>query len=70
MNLVDLIVTVCLLSQPQSCNDRHLLFESQGSLRSCMFQAQFYLARWAGEHPGLKIVRWRCAWPSQEDRQS
>lgn len=66
MNLVDLIVTVCLMSNPQSCQDRHLLFESQGSLRTCVFQAQFYLAQWISEHPNVQIARWRCEWPDKE----
>lgn len=64
--MVDLIVTVCLLAHPGSCRDRHLLFESSGSLAACMWQAQPYLARWIGEHPNLRIVRYRCEWPDVE----
>jgi hypothetical protein len=66
MNLVDLIVTACLLAHPTVCKDHHIMLQSQGSLRSCVYNAQLYLARWAGEHPGLKIVRWSCAGPNQE----
>lgn len=64
--MVDLIVTLCLLAHPGSCRVRHMLFESSGSLAVCMWQAQPYLARWIGEHPNLRIVSYRCAWPETE----
>jgi hypothetical protein len=67
MNLVDLIVLACTLVNPGACREHHILFQSSGSLRSCMMQAQPYLAQWAGEHPGYLVTRWRCAWPDQED---
>lgn len=66
MAFVDLIVTVCLIAHPGSCDTRHMLIESSGSLRTCMFKAEFYLAKWAAEHPQYEIKRWRCAWPEQE----
>jgi hypothetical protein len=66
MNMVDLIVTVCSLLNPNACQDRHMLIQSQGSLKACVMQAEPYLAQWAGEHPGLRIVRWRCDWPDAE----
>lgn len=70
MLLVDLIVTVCMIAHPQSCENRHLLFESKGSLRSCMYEAQFYLAQWSGEHPEFSIKRWRCEWPDREGSET
>jgi hypothetical protein len=63
MNLVDLILLACTLANPGSCRE----FQSAGSLRSCMMQAQPYLAQWAGEHPAFRVAKWRCAWPDQED---
>lgn len=69
MNLVDLIVMVCSLAHPQApCKERHLLFESSGSLTACLWQAQPYLAQWVGEHPDTRIASFRCAWPEAEDR--
>lgn len=64
--MVDLIVTLCLLAHPGTCTDRHLLFESSGSLDACMRQAQPYLATWMQEHPNMRIVRYHCAWPESE----
>ena len=64
--MIDLVLLVCSLANPTSCQEQHLLFESQGSLRACMMQAPPYLAQWAGEHPGVRIARWRCDWPESE----
>lgn len=66
MNMVDLILTVCALAHPGVCHDQHLLFQSHGSLRACMMQAEPYMAQWASEHPNVRIVRWRCDWTQQE----
>ncbi len=68
MNLVDLIVFVCSIANPSVCKEQHLLFESGGSLRACMMQAEPYLAQWVGEHPDMKVVRFHCAWPENEDK--
>ncbi len=65
MNFVELVLTVCMISNPQSCDERRLMVE-MGSLRGCMMQAQPYIAQWAGDHPGLSIQRWRCVAPGSE----
>jgi hypothetical protein len=70
MELIDLVVLACAVLDPSACQEYHVLFESNGSLRSCMMQAPPYLAQWAGEHPAYRIVRWRCAWPEQEDQKA
>jgi hypothetical protein len=69
LNLIDLVVLACTLISPGACHEYHLLFQSAGSLRACTMQAQPYLAEWLGEHPGLRVVRWHCAWPDQEDQK-
>jgi hypothetical protein len=70
MNLMDLILLACTLASPGACREYHVLLQSSGSLRSCMMQAPPYLARWAEEHPGLRIARWHCAWPDREEEKS
>jgi hypothetical protein len=70
MDLVDLILVACALADPGVCHEYHMAFQSSGSLQSCMSQAQPYLAQWAGEHPGFRIVRWHCAWPGSEDEHT
>jgi hypothetical protein len=66
MELVDLVLTVCLVANPADCHVEHLYFESRGSLTQCMFLAQPEIARWSGEHPALKVVRWKCEHPKRE----
>ena len=68
MDVVVLIVTVCSLLNPAACSERRFLLETNGSLRSCVMQAQPYLAAWIGEHPNNRIASWRCAWPGSEDQ--
>jgi hypothetical protein len=67
MNLIELILTVCSLAQPDVCEDQHLQFIDQGSLKQCMFHAQPTIAQWAGEHPGKQVVKWRCSTPKMEE---
>ena len=67
MNFVELILTVCTLAQPATCDERKLMFESAtGSTRNCMMQAMPYIAKWSGEHPNLTVTRWRCVTPGSE----
>jgi len=66
MNLVDLILTVCLVNSPGTCRDEHLHFESRGSLMHCMSLAPAEIAKWSTEHPTLKVTRWKCTYPRKE----
>lgn len=70
MQLVDLILLACSLANPTACNEYHVLFQSAGSLKNCVMQAEPYLAQWVGEHPSFRVARWRCAWPDQEGKKS
>jgi hypothetical protein len=63
LNLVDLVLTVCLVASPHSCRDEHLYFESRGSLFQCMVAAPTHIARWAAGRPALRVVRWKCEYP-------
>lgn len=65
MNLVDLILTVCLISSPTTCRQEHLLFESDGSLAHCMFHAPSEIAKWSVKRPMFRIISWKCAFPGQ-----
>ncbi|MFL5253987.1 MAG: hypothetical protein ACJ8AI_14040 [Rhodopila sp.] len=68
MNIVELIVIVCSIIGPNSCSEKHFLLETSGSLKSCVMQAQPYLAAWIGDHPNDRIASWRCIWPEHEDK--
>jgi hypothetical protein len=66
MGLVELILTVCSLMQPASCEEQHLSFVDEGSLMQCMTQAPPAIAEWANSHPGRKVVKWRCGYLGSE----
>jgi hypothetical protein len=71
MNFVELVLTVCTLAEPVACDERRLMFSSDsGSLQGCMMQAQPFIAQWSGEHPSLRVSRWRCVSPGAEGDKS
>jgi hypothetical protein len=67
MGLIELIVTVCAVAQPNQCEDQHLQFESNGSAYQCVMAAPPYIAKWIDEHPKWRAVRWRCEHPGQRE---
>jgi hypothetical protein len=68
MNMIEVIMTVCALANPSQCEEQHLQYAGQGSLRQCVMNAQPYLAEWINEHPKWSIVRWRCDVPHSREK--
>jgi hypothetical protein len=68
MSLIELILTICTLAHPPSCEERHLSLVDEGSLMQCMTQAPPVIAEWVGSHPGRRVVKWRCSYPGSEGR--
>ncbi|SFK38685.1 hypothetical protein [Methylocapsa palsarum] len=68
MGFVELILTVCAIAQPTSCEEQALSFVDQGSLMQCMLQAPPTIAQWSDEHPARHVVKWRCAYPGLEEK--
>jgi hypothetical protein len=67
MDFVILVLTVCTLAKPETCGEeRFTLSSDTGSLHGCMIRAQPFMAQWAGDHPALRIARWRCAPPGAD----
>ena len=52
---IEIVMLVCAIAQPERCEDKHLQFAWQGSLRQCVMAAQPYMAQWIGEHPQWTI---------------
>lgn len=57
--MIELVLTVCLLTSPTSCRDEWPEFAGQ-SLIACITQAQIQAAAWAERHPAYRIAKWRC----------
>ena len=70
MTPIDLIVTVCAVLSPATCEETHLVFSSDVSLRQCVMAAQPYIAQWVGEHPKWTAVKWRCEYPRNNQKAS
>ena len=68
MNAITLIVTVCAVSSPSTCEERNLVFSSDFSLRQCVMAAQPYIAQWVAEHPSWTAVKWRCEYPHAKEK--
>ena len=65
MDVVEIVVLVCSIAQPNQCEDKHLQFAWLGSLKQCVVAAQPYIAQWIGEHPKWTAVRWHCDYPGK-----
>jgi hypothetical protein len=69
MELIEIVLTVCAISQPGPCEDRHLQFAGSGSLTQCVMSAQPYIAQWISQHPEWSAVRWHCEYPDERKRR-
>jgi hypothetical protein len=68
MGLIELIVTVCVLSLPSQCEDQHFSFLADMSLNQCVMSAPPYIAQWINEHPKWVAVRWRCDFGGSKEK--
>jgi hypothetical protein len=68
--MIEIILTVCALNAPSRCEEQRLPFVSQSSPMQCVINAPPYLAAWTEEHPGVRVVRWRCVYPDSEGEKA
>jgi hypothetical protein len=68
MNPMNLVLTVCAVLSPTTCEEQRLVLSWNGSLAQCAMAAPPYIAQWVGEHPKWKAVRWRCEYPHTNDK--
>lgn len=59
--MLELIVSVCLIGEPQSCRDVTLtMAEGQATPFQCMMYGQIEIANWLEAHPKWQLSRWTC----------
>ncbi len=65
---MEIILSVCLITEPTRCMDQRLpeIVETDNPMR-CNVVSMLHAAQWAGEHPGWRIVKWRCDRPGGRD---
>jgi hypothetical protein len=68
VNLIELILTVCTLTQPVLCEEQRLSFVDLYSLAQCLRQAPPAIAEWGINHPGKRIAKWRCSYSESDGR--
>ena len=60
--MIELIVSVCMISDPAHCKDVRLNFAEQNvSARECMFNGQIEIAKWSETHPDWQVAKWQCS---------
>jgi hypothetical protein len=68
VGLIEIVVTVCAVTQPNMCEDKHLQFAAEVSLNQCVMGAQPYVAKWISEHPSWTLKKYRCEYPQSRDK--
>lgn len=59
--MLELIVSVCLLDDPNRCKDVNLVFSDENVTQmQCMMGAAPEIAKWVDEHPKWVAKRWQC----------
>lgn len=57
--MLEIALTVCLLTQPERCKDVSLTYSAEAvTPMQLMASAQPEIARWLDEHPGYYARRW------------
>jgi hypothetical protein len=66
--MIELILTVCTLTASQTCSETRLQFVADETPAQCVMRAPPTIAAWSEQHPGLRVARWRCAYPGQDGK--
>ncbi len=67
--VIEIILTVCAIANPNNCEEKYLRFAWDGSINQCMMAAQPYIAQWIGQHPAWVAKRWSCDYPGNEKQK-
>jgi hypothetical protein len=59
--MLELVVSVCLVSDLNRCKDISLVYAANGmSQMQCMMQSPIEIAKWNEGHPNWVARRWTC----------
>ncbi len=65
--MLAIIISACLIADPGTCKDHRVPLDMEVDPTRCVMHAPPHFAQWADEHPGWRIVKWRCAAKSAND---
>jgi hypothetical protein len=59
--MIELFVSVCLLSDPSRCKDVSLVYTTENlTPMQCLMGAPAEIAKWSESHPNWVAKRWTC----------
>ncbi len=58
--MIAIVISACLAADPGVCKNYRIPLSADIDPNHCMMDAQPHFANWAAQHPGWRIVRWRC----------
>ena len=59
--MIELILSVCLLSDPNRCKEVSLVYSAEDlSAMQCLVMSMPEIAKWAEGHPRYFAKRWSC----------
>ena len=61
--MVELVLLACLIKDPHRCETFRLPFAAEMHTPQCVWQSQFQVAQWSGDHPGWVVKRVTCEMP-------
>jgi len=65
--MIYLIVTVCMISSPETCRDHRLPFMAENvTPMECFRRGQVELVKFMQDKPNWRITKFRCSKPETE----
>jgi hypothetical protein len=65
-DMIEILLSVCMVSDPQRCKDVHLTYAAESvTPHQCMMFGQAEIAKWSTGHPKWRVDRWKCQKPGQ-----
>ncbi len=59
--MIAIVISACLVGDPAVCRDYRIPLALGVDPNHCLTGAPPHFATWVENHPGWRIVRWRCA---------
>lgn len=58
--MMTIVLSACLMAEPSTCKDHRIALDGDMDTTSCAMYAPPFFAKWAEDHPGWVIKKWKC----------
>ena len=65
--MIVIVLSACMANDPGVCRDYKIPVNEGLDATQCAMHAPPHFAKWAGEHPGWQVKKWRCTSGSEND---